>query len=123
VSAVETPPVDPRPLVEAGLLAGVRCSACGHAHATRVSRCARCRAADWEDARFGPEGTVWSTTTLHVASGSRIAPYTLAYVDIDDGPRVLAHVADGPGLKLRVAERVRLAGQTAAGDPLVEVIR
>jgi hypothetical protein len=36
---------------------------------------------------------------------------------------VLAHVADGPRLKLRVAERVRLAGQTAAGDPLVEVVR
>jgi uncharacterized protein len=123
VSAVETSRVDPRPLVDGDTLLGARCGACGHAHAIRVSRCTRCRAAALEDARFGPEGTVWSTTTLRVASGSRRAPYTLAYVDVDEGPRVLAHVADGPQLGLRVAERVRLAGQTAAGDPLVEVVR
>jgi hypothetical protein len=110
-------------VVEGEVLLGARCATCGHAHTIRVSRCTRCGAAGLEDARFGPEGTVWSTTTLHVASGSRSAPYTLAYVDVDGGPRVLAHVADGPRLKLRVAERVRLAGQTAAGDPLVEVVR
>jgi hypothetical protein len=79
--------------------------------------------AELEPARFGPDGTVWSTTTLHVASGGREAPYTLAYVDLDDGPRVLAHVEDGPRLALQVGERVRLAGQTSHGDPQVEVLR
>ena len=96
------------------MLYGARCSACGHALALRVARCTRCRAAALEAARFGPDGTVWSTTTLHVAGGGRTAPYTLAYVDLDDGPRVLAHVAGG---RVAVGARVRLAGTDAARRP------
>jgi uncharacterized OB-fold protein len=110
---------DPRPWVTGSVLFGARCTACGHAHAVAVPRCTRCRAGSLEPAPFGPDGTVWSTTTLHVASGGRSAPYTLAYVDLDDGPRVLAHVSGGP---LPVAARVRLAGTTAFGDPLVEML-
>lgn len=74
-------------------------------------------------ADFGPEGTVWATTTIHVASGDRAAPYTLAYVDLDGGPRILAHVEDGPLLDLHVAERARLVGLTTQGDPHVAVVR
>jgi uncharacterized OB-fold protein len=123
VGATETlPRADPRPAVEGDVLVGARCVACGHAHAVRLRRCSRC-GDELEEARFGPDGTVWATTTLHVASGPRAAPYTLAYIDLDDGPRVLAHVKDGPELKLQVAERARLAGRTAHGDPQVEVLR
>ncbi len=115
--------VDPRPRIEGGTLMGARCSACGHAHSIRFRRCTKCGAGELVQARYGPEGTVWATTTLHVASGGREAPYTLAYVDLDDGPRLLAHVEDGPALALQVAERVRLAGLTGHGDPQVQVLR
>ncbi len=107
---------DPRPRVEGDVLYGARCSACGHALALRVARCTRCRAAALSDASFGPDGTVWSTTTLHVAGSGRTTPYTLAYVDLDDGPRVLAHVAGG---RIEVGARVRLDGTTPHGDPQV----
>lgn len=127
--AVATParaPADPRPeVVDAPYghaIVGGRCTACGHPAATRAPRCARCGSA-MVPARFGPEGTVWATTTIHVPSGEREAPYTLAYVDLVAGPRMLAHVADGPAVDLRPAERVRLVGVTAHGDPEVEVIR
>ncbi len=115
--------VDPRPVIVGSTLVGARCSACLHAHAIRFRRCSRCGGSELVETRFGPEGTVWATTTLHVSSGGREAPYTLAYVDLDDGPRLLAHVQDGPALALRVAERVRLAGLTGHGDPQVEVVR
>jgi uncharacterized OB-fold protein len=72
-----------------------------------------------EEARFGPAGVVWSVTTIHVPSGKREAPYTLAYVDFDDGPRVLAHLADGATIP-PVAGRVRLRGTTPHGDPEIE---
>jgi len=117
---------DPRPLVVDGpaghMVAGARCLPCGHPSATSVPRCPRC-AGEMAEACFGPEGTIWATTTIHVPSGERAAPYTLAYVDLDSGPRVLAHVEDGPGATARVAGRVRLAGRTVHGDPQVEVIR
>ena len=107
--------IDPRPVISGDTLSGARCAACGHPHALRVARCTRCRAAALEPATFGPNGTVWSTTTLHVASGGRSAPYTLAYVDLDGGPRVLGHV-DAP---VEVGARVKLAGTSAQGDPRV----
>lgn len=73
-----------------------------------------------EEASFGPAGTVWSVTTIHVPSGDREAPYTLAYVDLDDGPRMLAHVSDGPAAE--VGGRVTLTGRTPHGDPEVSAL-
>ena len=117
---------DPRPVFEQGCngptVVGVRCRGCDHPCAARVPRCPRCGAAT-EVARFGPEGAVWATTTIHVAAGQRAAPYTVAYVDLDEGPRILADVDDGPELVPRVTERVRLVGRTALGDLRVEVRR
>jgi len=117
---------DPRPSVVGGpygyAIAGARCTACGHPNATTAPRCPRC-GGEAAAALFGPAGTIWATTTIHVASGNRAAPYTLAYVDLDEGPRVLAHVLDGPRLAPRVAQRVRLIARTDNGDPQVEVAR
>lgn len=117
---------DPRPRVEDGpdgpAVLGVRCSACGHPCALQVPRCPRCRAPT-EAGHFGPDGVLWATTTIHVASGGHAAPYTLGYVDLDEGPRVLAHVANGPELVPHVAERVRLVGSTDLGDLRVELRR
>jgi uncharacterized protein len=73
---------------------------------------------------FGSEGVIWATTTIHVTDAAeRELPYTLAYVDIDDGPRLLAHVEGGPALKAAVGERARLIGTTAHGDPKAELLR
>lgn len=128
MSATTAPasPADPRPLLDEGpdgpQVIGVRCTACGHPSALRVPRCPRCQQPT-EVARFGPDGVLWATTTIHVASGARAAPYTLGYVDLDDGPRVLADIEDGPQLEPRVTERVRLARRTELGDVCVELQR
>lgn len=118
-------PFDPRPVLVDGpagpLVAGGQCAACGHPSAAIAPRCARC-AGPMVDALFGPDGVVWSTTTIHVDCGDRRAPYTLAYVDLDNGPRLLAHVADGPTARMAVAARVRLVSPTIHGDPQVAVI-
>lgn len=103
------------------MIAGGRCVDCGHPSPTAAPRCARC-SGPTEPARFGPEGVVWATTTIHVPSGDRDAPYTLAYVDLTAGPRVLAHVQDGPDLGLSVGATVRLNGTTGHGDPQVEPV-
>ncbi len=112
---------DPRPVVVAEgashLLAGARCDACGHALVRMLPRCPRC-GATVSVTRFGPEGEIWAVTVLHVAPAGRHAPYTLAYVDLDDGPRLLAHVT-GP---TAIGSRVRLTASTADGDPAVEAI-
>ena len=105
--------VDPRPRIVAapdgaGVVAGVRC--------TDHERCPGRAAFDWpacptcggtvEPAEFGPGGTVWSSTVVRIQVPGRTPPYALAYVDLDDGPRVLAHTAE----QQPVGSRVRLLG-------------
>lgn len=120
---------DPRPTVlgvgvDVGVdaagrgVAGTRCGACGHPSLWSTPRCPVCGGAT-APAVFGPGGTVWSSTVVRVAVPGRTPPYTLAYVDLDDGPRLLAHVA-GSTERLAPGARVRVAGSTADGDVLVE---
>lgn len=114
---------DPRPQVaeREGVwrVSSWRCVACGHALVVRRPRCPACRGA-LEPTDLGPGGTVWSSTVIRFRLPHREPPYVLAYVDLDGGGRVLAHVsaADAPVV---VGTRVRVAGTTVEGDPMVEV--
>lgn len=112
---------DPRPTVVdhdgAHALEGWRCTACGHPSLWAPPRCAVCGGRP-EAATFGPDGAVWSSTVVRVAVPGRTPPYGLAYVDLDDGPRVLAHVDpdDGDATRLAPGTRVLLSGATPDGD-------
>jgi uncharacterized OB-fold protein len=55
---------------------------------------------------------------VRVPVPGRTPPYALAYVDLDDGPRVLAHADDA----VPIGARVRLA-ESAQGDVRIEVLR
>ena len=75
---------------------------------------------------FGPSGTVWSSTVVRVPVPGRTPPYGLAYVDLDNGPRVLAHVADtgtdAGTERVPPGTRVTIVGETLDGDVLVAVV-
>jgi uncharacterized OB-fold protein len=113
---------DPRPgVVDAGdgtwLLAGARCTACGYPTVEVLDRCPVCGGASMP-AEFGPGATVFAATVLRIPVPGRAPPYALAYVDVDDGPRILAHV-DRTDAALTPGTRVALRGRTVDGDPLV----
>ena len=114
---------DPRPVIgsESGhsVVVGVRCSACGHPVARAVPRCPRCRS-DTVPATFGPTGTVWSFTTVHVAADGHDTPYTLAYLDLEDGPRLLVDLV-GDVSATRVGAPARLCPETPLGNPAAEL--
>jgi hypothetical protein len=106
---------DPRPKVEGDQVAGVRCTACRYPSAVPRPRCPVC-AAEVAAERFGPEGVVWSSTVVHIPLPGRDRAYGLAYVDLADGPRILAHTDAGGG-RLEIGARVRIApGPTESGD-------
>jgi uncharacterized protein len=107
------PVADPRPRVVDGRVAGWRCRGCGHAVAQESPWCPQCSAAALEVDSFGPGGTVWAATVVHLPVGRWVPPFGLAYVDLDDGPRVLAHVTDAR--LLPVGTRVRLVEAERAG--------
>ncbi|MCW2697454.1 MAG: hypothetical protein JWR62_2539 [Modestobacter sp.] len=112
---------DPRPRVvvrgDDAVVAGVRCTECGHPVAFVRPRCPACRG-PVEPAEFGPAGTAWSSTVVRIPVPGREPPYALAYLDLDDGPRVLAHL---PGDRaVPVGTRLRLTAPDEAGDLTAE---
>jgi uncharacterized protein len=95
-------------------IAGWRCENGDYTTLAEAFRCPWCFGT-MQAARFAPVGRVWSHTRVLVPSPVRRPPYTLAYVDLDEGPRVLCDVPDAAVAALRVGLRVRLA---VAGDLL-----
>jgi len=102
-----------------GLAAGVlryqRCAGCGAAQTGQRFACTACGGVQlaWCDA--AGTGTVFSASVVHRAptdAWRALAPYTLVLVDLDEGPRVMAHGAPGLAIGMRVAAQpVVLAGQ------------
>ncbi|MEL6891996.1 MAG: hypothetical protein AAFP84_10380, partial [Actinomycetota bacterium] len=104
---------DPRPDVDDGRILGARCQECGRAVARRIGRCERCGGGLVNES-FGPGGTVWSATAVHLPVGPRTAGFVLVSVDLDGrdgatGPRVLMRSTGtdvpAPGTVVTVAGR------------------
>lgn len=67
---------------------------------------------------FSSVGEVWASTCLRVRVPGHEPPFAVAYVLLDDGPRVLVHTTgDAP---LIPGTRARLAAVTVDGDLLAE---
>ncbi|MDN5916139.1 MAG: OB-fold domain-containing protein [Pseudonocardia sp.] len=107
------PVADSRPVLDDGTVLGVRCTACRYPVAqVGVPWCPVCYGSV-ELARFATSGDVWSSTVVEIPVGDRRPPFGLAYVNLDDGPRVLVHL-DEPAV-LPLGARLRITG-TDAGD-------
>jgi uncharacterized OB-fold protein len=107
------PVADPRPVFADGAVVGVRCTVCRYPAAqTQIPWCPACHGAVAPE-RFEPVGTIWSATVVAIPVGERRPPFALAYLDLDDGPRLLVHMAtpDAPP----IGGRARITG-TDAGD-------
>jgi len=104
---------DPRPVLDAGAVVGVRCTACRYPVAQQgIPWCPVCYGT-LEPDRFAGSGTVWSSTVVAIPVGERRPPFGLAYLDLDDGPRVLVHLVEP--VVLPAGTRLRITG-TDRGD-------
>lgn len=94
---------------------GSRCVDCERPDAWERERCPTCLGRCVPE-RFGPGGVVWSSADVHLRVGHREPPFTLAQVDLDGGPRVLATLQ--PGGELAPGTRVEVIG-VVEGDVVV----
>ncbi|MEM2876044.1 MAG: Zn-ribbon domain-containing OB-fold protein [Candidatus Bathyarchaeia archaeon] len=79
-----------------GKLMGVRCSSCGEIMWPPRPICKSCGKMGLEWIELRPTGTVEALTVIHVAPNKfrDEAPYPLAIVKLDDGPRVTAKITN-----------------------------
>ncbi len=99
----------------------VRCRACGAGFYPAQRHCTACGI--WDELAtepLPPTGTLFTFTVIHVgvADPPLPIPYALGYVDLDDGPRVLAPIAtDGdPEATLAAGTRLRIVPRDAPAD-------
>ncbi|NKQ52458.1 hypothetical protein HFP15_06160 [Amycolatopsis sp. K13G38] len=100
------PVADPRPVFDGTAVLGTRCTACRYPSAQQEPPwCPVCYGEPAPE-RFAATGSVWSSTVVAIPVGTRKPPFGLAYLDLDDGPRVLVHLAEAatlpPGSRLVV---------------------
>jgi uncharacterized OB-fold protein len=122
-NAVQQLPADPRPRASrAGdtvTISGHRCRDCRYPMTQEVSVCMACRG-EVEDATFATEGEVWASTCLRVRVPGHQPPFAVAYVVLDDGPRVLVHTpGDQP---LPPGSRARVSDVSESGDLVAEPV-
>lgn len=102
---------DSRPPWVDGRVVGSRCDTCGYPSAqTGLPWCPSCHRGAMPQEAFGPGGVVWSSARVRLRVLHRRAPYTLAYVDLDDGPRILARLAAPvilpPGVRVEIIDSI-----------------
>ena len=76
-------------------LRGSECCQCGRKFFPRRKICLGCAGQRMEETLLARHGKLYSFSTVHVSS-SRPTPYTLGYIDLDDGLRLLATLAGDP---------------------------
>jgi uncharacterized OB-fold protein len=86
-----------------------KCAHCGYLRWPPGPLCPECQTegGDWTEVR--PSGTLWSIATYHRALDPAFAgdvPYTVALVELDDGPRMYGRI-DGDPAELKLDGAVR----------------
>lgn len=90
------------------------CPHCGGAQAFPRAFCASCgsHAVEWRES--AGRGTVAAVTTLYRAPTPDYrerVPYSIALIDLNEGPRVMGHAAPGLGIGDAVAMRIETHGE------------
>jgi uncharacterized protein len=98
---------------EGKLLIG-QCDACGQPHYYPRALCPFCLAETrWVESKG--KGAIYSLSTMRRGAG---APFTLAYVTLDEGPAVLTNIVSDDPDTLRIGQRVAV-NFVATDGPLV----
>lgn len=88
------------------------CAPAGHVQLYPRRHCVHCWSRDVEWAESSGVGTIYSYTVVHMPGHPAWlsqAPYVLAIVEIEEGPRLLTEVSLVDGQRLAIGSRVRLS--------------
>jgi uncharacterized OB-fold protein len=87
-----------------------KCKSCGHIDFPPRLVCPKCKARSFEVVPLSDEGTLVSFTVVRVASEkfSKETPYAVGIVELNDGVRLTAQIADAEIDELQVGQKVRL---------------
>lgn len=89
-----------------------RCTSCGEAHWFPRTLCPFCWSDKTEWIEGSGTGTIYSWTVMHRAK----PPYAVAYVELDEGPRMLTNIVECDLDRLHIGQQVKLVFTPTSGD-------
>jgi acetyl-CoA acetyltransferase/uncharacterized OB-fold protein len=94
-----------------------RCEKCGYLQFPPRAACDQCRSLDLGFAVSKGRGTIFSYTVLHGSRTMKVdAPYAVAAIQLDDGPRMYGHLVGVEPADLRIGMTVELSWPDDADD-------
>jgi uncharacterized OB-fold protein len=72
-----------------------KCAACGHVWFPPSTRCPKCLSTEYAWSKASGRGRVWSWIVMwqrYFAAFEGDIPYNVAYVELDEGPRLMTNV-------------------------------
>jgi uncharacterized OB-fold protein len=87
-----------------------KCKNCGHINFPPRLVCRKCNARSFEVVALSDEGKLVSFTVVRVAAEqfSKETPYAVGIIELNDGVRLTAQIADAEIDELQVGQKVRL---------------
>jgi uncharacterized OB-fold protein len=98
-------------------LVGSACASCGARYFPQTSVCPSCLGRDMTRVHLSEKGRLHSVTTVAMAPPGFRAPYRLAWVDLDDGPRAFGQVVPADGDEPSVGDAMEVAVAAVRVDP------
>ena len=87
-----------------------KCKSCGNVSFPPRLICPECKSREFETIKLSDEGKILTYTIIRVASDafSKITPFTIAVIAVDNGARLMTQIADSPIDKVKIGEKVKL---------------
>lgn len=95
-----------------------KCTGCGKVSFPPRLVCPSCRGRKFETVRLGEDGTLISHTVVRVASDkfSKETPFAVGIIELSDGVRITAQIADADPDELKSGRKVRMVFRRVQED-------
>jgi len=102
-----------------------RCADCGECHHYPRSRCPFCSSDDTEWTEASGDGTVYTYTVTHQNGEpyDEATPYVLAYVELEEGPRMMTNILGVEPDDVSVGQDVTAVFDETDGDEDISLPR
>ncbi len=103
-----------------------KCTGCGHIDFPPYMYCTECMSLEHEWIESSKKGTVYSFSITYVGAPPAFTedqPYTLVFVDLDEGVRMLSRIVDCPSEDVKIGMEVEAVFDPVTGDTTLVMFR
>lgn len=93
---------------EMAFLIGNRCKACGRVFYPPRPFCFDCFGEEIEPVKLGNRGRLYSYTVCHMSSLHFASPYTVGWIDLEEGIRIFAPIKIGEDERIEIGMEMEL---------------